>query len=71
MFVFQKIWRGLFFWDTRFKIRPFALLPTISEYRFQFSWNKELLNTEFSQSEFTCSKPAMETLQKYVKCVQV
>ena len=26
MFVFQKIWRALFSWNTRFKIRPFALL---------------------------------------------
>ena len=25
--VFQKIWRALFSWNTRFEIRPFALLP--------------------------------------------
>ena len=29
MFVFRKIWRTLFFWNIRFEIRPFALLPTI------------------------------------------
>ena len=28
MFVFRKILRALFSWNTRFKIRPFALLPT-------------------------------------------
>ena len=25
---FRKIWRAFFFWNTRFEIRPFALLPT-------------------------------------------
>ena len=29
-FVFQKIWHALFSWNTRFKICPFILLPTIS-----------------------------------------
>ena len=28
MFVFWKIWRPLFSWNTRFEIHPFALLPT-------------------------------------------
>ena len=28
MIVFRKIWRALFFWNTRFDIHPFALLPT-------------------------------------------
>ena len=28
MFVFWKIWRALFSYNTRFEIRPFALLPT-------------------------------------------
>ena len=28
MFVFRKIWRALFSWNTRFEIRPFVLLPT-------------------------------------------
>ena len=28
MSVFPKIWRALFSWNTSFKIRPFALLPT-------------------------------------------
>ena len=32
MFVFQKIWRALFSWNTRFEIRPFALLPTNSRF---------------------------------------
>ena len=30
MFIFRKIWRALFSCNTRFEIRPFALLPTIS-----------------------------------------
>ena len=29
MFVFRKIWCALFFWNTRFEIRPFAILPAI------------------------------------------
>ena len=29
MFVFQKIWRALFSWNTRFEIRPVALLPAM------------------------------------------
>ena len=29
MFVFRKIWRALFSCNTRFEIRPFAILPTI------------------------------------------
>ena len=29
IFVFWKTWRALFFWNTHFEIRPFALLPTI------------------------------------------
>ena len=28
MFVFRKIWRALFSWNTHFEIRPFILLPT-------------------------------------------
>ena len=28
MFVFRKIWRALFLWDTRFEIHPFVLFPT-------------------------------------------
>ena len=27
MLVFPKIWRALFFWNTHFEIRSFALLP--------------------------------------------
>ena len=27
MFVFRKFWRALLSWNTRFEIRPFALLP--------------------------------------------
>ena len=33
MFVFRKIWRGLFSWNTRFEIRPFVLLPTFRNFR--------------------------------------
>ena len=29
MFIFRKIWRALFSWNTGFKIRPIALLPTV------------------------------------------
>ena len=41
MFVFQKICRALFSWNTRFEIRPFTLLPTttwkkVSKNRFFF-----------------------------------
>ena len=36
MFVFQKIWRALFFCNSRFEIRPFVLLPT----------KQQLLNTK-------------------------
>ena len=32
MFIFRKIWRALFSWNTRFEIRPFALLPMKSQY---------------------------------------
>ena len=28
LFLFRKIWRALFSWNTRFEIRRFALLPT-------------------------------------------
>ena len=30
MFVFRKIWRAFFSWNTRFEIRSFALLPSNS-----------------------------------------
>ena len=32
MSVFRKIWHALFPYNTRFEIRPFALLPTISRH---------------------------------------
>ena len=32
MFVFRKIWRALFSWNTHFEIRPIALLPTKSNF---------------------------------------
>ena len=32
MFVFRKIWRALFSWNTRFEIRPFTLLPSNCEF---------------------------------------
>ena len=31
MFLFRKIWHVLFSWNTRFEIRPFALLSTIGK----------------------------------------
>ena len=33
MFVFRKIWRDLFSWNTRFEIRSFALLPATWKFR--------------------------------------
>ena len=36
MFVFRKIWRTLFSWNSRFEIQPFALLPTKYE---NSGWN--------------------------------
>ena len=37
---FWKIWRALFSCNTRFEIRPFALLPTIFYVEFdQFFWD--------------------------------
>ena len=35
IFVFRKIWRAFFFRNTRFEIRPFALLPTNCELLFK------------------------------------
>ena len=43
MFVFRKIWRALFSWNTGFEIRPFALLPMIL-YNSWFSTLKLLKN---------------------------
>ena len=45
MFVFWKIWRVLFSWNTRFEIRPFALLPSLcllslTHVRPMFNWLK-------------------------------
>ena len=37
MFVFRKMWRALFSWNTRFEIHPFLLLPTISALHFVIS----------------------------------
>ena len=39
-FVFRKIWRALFSWNTRFEIRPFALLPANFRFlnHFLLSW---------------------------------
>ena len=41
MFIVQKVWRALFFWNTHFKIRHFGLLPT--KYILWMSlWSKSL-----------------------------
>ena len=37
-FVFRKMWRALFSWNTRLEIRPFVLLPTTWEYWPQMNW---------------------------------
>ena len=44
MFVFRKIWRALFSWNTRFEICPFALLPT--------TWQDELKNTQYKKDKY-------------------
>ena len=49
MFVFRKIWRALFSWNTRFEIRPFALLPE------KYLWNRLLLLLIFESSRQSCS----------------
>ena len=38
MFVFRKIWRALFSWNTRLEIRLFVSLPTNWEYWPQMNW---------------------------------
>ena len=57
MFIFQKIWRALFSWNTRFEIRPFALLPTIicfgckiciSQNKHRWEWQRLLTFSEIS-----------------------
>ena len=36
MFVFRKIWRALFFSNTRFEIHAFALLRAFYSYDFEY-----------------------------------
>ena len=53
MFVFRKIWRALFSLNTRFEIRPFALLPTTSDYHFVLTHLKPM---------FHCTSPENQRL---------
>ena len=57
MFVFQRIWRAVLSWNTRFEVHPFALLPTKSNFkeRFRFSTNAE------HYSKFYCLLNASST----------
>ena len=47
MFVFRKIWRALFSWNTRFEIRPFALSPTIMQIKEPFGLITKVLIRSF------------------------
>ena len=51
MFVFRKIWCALFCWNTRFEIRPFALLPTKST-KIYWSILKSFLIDKNSKTDF-------------------
>lgn len=49
MFIFRIIWLALFSCNTRFKIRPVALLPStwlIFLFTLIFSWNSVIQNIE-------------------------
>ena len=59
MFVFRKIWRALFSWNTRFEIRPFALLPTKLE--------EENLVTIQCEASKACASLDIVTSQKKKK----
>ena len=45
MFVFRKIWRALFSWNTRFEIRSFALLPTKYVYILHGNYFSDMLGS--------------------------
>ena len=49
MFVFRKIWRALFSWNTRFEVRLFALLPTQSQF-FSFTTGMQSGPDAFGES---------------------
>ena len=55
MFVFRKIWRTLFSWNTRFEIRPFALLPT-----------KKALEQFFDNVYFIVKRTRLESLFRLI-----
>ena len=55
-FVFRKIWCALFSWNTRFEIRPFALLPTI------FNWKENITHLKIS----SLTQPAIFLLNKQI-----
>ena len=77
MFVFRKIWRALFSWNTRFEIRPFALLPTFRQYQkniafsilYFFSSVASPTNVQiFISFLFSCFFKNTNTAQKVSKC---
>ena len=47
MFVFQKIWLGLFSWNTRFEIRLFALSSTIWNLCLKLAFMTHRINTDW------------------------
>ena len=53
---FRKVWRALFFWNTRVEIRPFALLPTIcvSSFTLRSTTKRRIIKSEFyTRPDFT------------------
>ena len=71
MFVFRKIWRVLFSWNTRFGIRFFALLPTI--YINDLSGNLEPNVKFFAEdtSMFLVVSEPVTTLEKLIKDIDI
>ena len=63
-FVFWKIWRALFPWNTRFEIRPFALLPKRYPVNANKSWARY---TFFERCSFRWHGSRHELLVIFVK----
>ena len=59
MFVFRKIWQALSSWNTRFEIRPFALLPTKC-----FSYDESIGRNDGSTTYINFSQPASNYMFK-------
>ena len=79
MFAFWKIWPALFYWNTRFEIRPFALRVNdffakklYRRYLKRFDTHLEIVFFFpcYTLLAFTCSTSTMNTPQKCVKSVR-